>query len=71
MFIFYFSSSFRKTDRQAECSLCLINLAFSNHQDLPKIKSIDRPILKQFKHITMLNLDKCALHPIVCAESGS
>ncbi len=24
--------------------LCLINLALSNHQDLTKIKSIDRPI---------------------------
>ncbi len=29
----------------------IINLAFSNHHDLPKIKSID---INQFKHITML-----------------
>ncbi len=33
--------------------LCLINLALSNHHDLTKIKSIDRPI-KQVKHITVL-----------------
>ncbi len=34
----------------SELSICLINLAFSNQHDLPKIKSIH---IKHFMHFTI------------------
>ncbi len=47
LFVEYVFSYFKVTtkrpaaDQQADHNWCLINLAFSNHHDLPKIKSID------------------------------
>ncbi len=65
---FFFLLSNIRVDR-----LCLINLALSNHHDLTKIKSIDRPINSSsisqcwFKCLTYINVQ----YPTVCVESGS
>ncbi len=48
--------------------LCLINLALSNHQDLTKIKSIDRPINSSSISQCMFNLYKCAISNRLCGE---
>ncbi len=42
-FFFFFLSNDQAASIRVD-RLCLINLALSNHHDLTKIKSIDRPI---------------------------